>query len=302
MSKVIVSGSINMDVVAKAERHPAPGETIAGKDLVFIPGGKGANQAVAAAKLGADTLLIGNVGDDAFGAELYAFLKGIGVDLQYVKQVKKTPTGTAIIVVSDSAENTIVVVPGANASLAPNDVTSVPLTKGDILVSQFEIPMETIEAFFKAGRLRGTTNILNPAPAKLVSSELLNLSDIIVLNETELQLLTGEDVSLENAFERARKLKAFPEQIIIATLGKDGVAAVAGDRNIRVLGLKVKAVDTTGAGDCFVGALACKLACGSTLDKAITFANKAAAISVQRFGAGPSMPTVTDIEELALSA
>src|SRR5262249_34575962 len=158
MSRVIIVGSINMDVVARAPRHPMVGETVLGSDLAFMPGGKGANQAVASAKLGVETILLGRVGDDAFGASLRDFLDHVGVNIEHVRLTDKVPTGTALIVVSETAENTIVVVPGANSRLTPSDFEGVPIANGDILVAQFEIPVATIQAFFALGRSKGTIN------------------------------------------------------------------------------------------------------------------------------------------------
>ena len=164
MGRVFVAGSINMDVVATADRHPQVGETVAGKAVLYFPGGKGANQAVAAAKLGAPTTLIGRLGTDAFGQQLRTFLAAQGVDLTFVKDTAEAHTGTAIITIAN-ADNTIVVVPGANALVSADDVAAPVLAKGDIAVSQFEIPLPTIAAFFKRARAAGATTILNPAPA-----------------------------------------------------------------------------------------------------------------------------------------
>src|ERR1700749_1996543 len=165
MTRVVVAGSINMDVVATAERHPRVGETVFGRDVLYFPGGKGTNQAVAASKLVATTALIGRLGKDAFGVELRGFLAGQGVNLSWVRETDGAHTGTAIITLAD-ADNTIVVVPGANALLTPDDVVAVPLAKGDVAVSQFEIPLPSISAFFTRARAAGATTILNPAPAR----------------------------------------------------------------------------------------------------------------------------------------
>ena len=164
MGRVFVAGSINMDVVATAERHPRIGETVAGQTVLYFPGGKGANQAVAAARLGAQVALIGRLGKDAFGDELKAFLGGQGIDLSLVRQTAEAHTGTALITIAN-ADNTIVVIPGANALLGAADVTAPTLAKGDIAVSQFEIPLPAIIAFFERARAAGATTILNPAPA-----------------------------------------------------------------------------------------------------------------------------------------
>jgi len=297
MGRVFVAGSINMDVVATADRHPKVGETIAGREVLYFPGGKGANQAVAAARLGAKTTLIGRLGKDSFGAELRSFLGAQGVDIGSVREAD-THSGTAIITVAAS-DNTIVVIPGSNALVSAEDVSDTPLAKGDVAVSQFEIPLPTIAAFFQRARSAGATTLLNPAPAQKMSSELLALVDILVLNETELGFLA--DVELTDSDEAAkiidvaRKLQARADQTICITLGKRGVLALAGSKEFAVPGRVVKAVDTTGAGDCFVGALASQLADGVPLRAALAFANAAASISVQRMGAGPSMPTAAEV-------
>lgn len=298
MSKVIVAGSINMDVVAKTSRHPLPGETVPGSGVRLIPGGKGANQAIASFRLGAETTLIGKVGADSFGQELCRYLGHTGLSLDHVKQVDGQSTGTALIVVDAHGENTIVVVPGANEMLLPDDVQSFECSRNDVLVAPFEIPLGTIEAFFGFGRKRDTINVLNPAPAQKIPATLQVLCDVVVLNETELEQLTGNTFSMANSEACCRSLRAFPNQVIVLTLGKDGVLALTERGMIREPGLSVNAIDTTGAGDCFVGALANRLARGATMGDAITFANRAAALSVTREGASISMPTEQEVNEL----
>jgi ribokinase len=298
MGRVFVAGSINMDVVATAERHPAVGETVAGTSVLYFPGGKGANQAVAAAKLGAPTILIGRLGKDAFGEELRAFLARQGVDVSLVRETAEGHTGTAIVTLAN-ADNTIVVVPGANGLVTHNDVASAALAQGDIAVSQFEIPVPAIVAFFQRARAAGAMTILNPAPARAFDAELLRLVDILVLNETELALLTGRELREPDDTARfvdaARSLQADPAQAICVTLGKRGAVALVGDEVMTMAGRSVKAVDTTGAGDCFVGALAAQLAQGKPMRDALGYANAAASICVQRMGAAPSMPTAAEV-------
>jgi len=297
MGRVYIAGSINMDVVATADRHPRVGETVAGKQVLYFPGGKGANQAVASSRLGVKTTLIGRLGKDSFAAELRTFLGAQGIDLGSVRDAD-THSGTAIITVAAS-DNTIVVIPGSNALVSADDVADVPLAKGDVAVSQFEIPLPTIAAFFQRARSTGATTLLNPAPAQKMSGELLALVDILVLNETELGFLAGVELSdsdeAATIIDVARKLQARTDQTICITLGKRGVLALAGREEFAVPGRAVKAVDTTGAGDCFVGALASQLAEGVQLRSALAFANAAASISVQRMGAGPSMPTAAEV-------
>ena len=301
MGRVFVAGSINMDVVATADRHPRIGETVTGSAVLYFPGGKGANQAVAAAKLGAPTTLIGRLGKDAFGDQSKAFLAAEGIDLSFVQQTSQAHTGTAIITVAN-ADNTIVVIPGANALVSAADVEVPVLATGDIAVSQFEIPLPAISAFFKRARAAGATTILNPAPAIEFGRELLDLVDILILNETELGFLTRTELhdtdDLARFIEMARSLQAGKDKTICVTLGKRGVLALVDGQPLVIDGRAVKAVDTTGAGDCFVGAVAALLADGKPIRNALDYANAAASICVQRMGAAPSMPTAAEVEAI----
>ena len=299
MGRVFVAGSINMDVVATADRHPRVGETVAGNAVHYFPGGKGANQAVAAAKLGAPATLIGRLGNDAFGRDLRAFLAVQGIDLSFVHETAEAHTGTALITIAD-ADNTIVVIPGANALVDAADVVAPMLAKGDIAVSQFEIPLPAVSAFFKRARAAGATTILNPAPAIEFGRDLLDLVDILILNETELGLLAKTE--LHGTDDHARFIDAMgslgigKDKIICVTLGKRGVLALIGDEQLRIPGRAAEAVDTTGAGDCFVGAVAAQLADGESIRDALDYANTAASICVQRMGAAPSMPTIEEVK------
>jgi ribokinase len=299
MGRVFVAGSINMDVVATADRHPRIGETVAGNAVLYFPGGKGANQAVAAAKLGAPTTLIGRLGKDAFGEELKAFLDAQGVNLSFVHETAEAHTGTAIITIAN-ADNTIVVIPGANALVCTADVAAPALAKGDIAVSQFEIPLPTISAFFKRAHAAGATTILNPAPAIEFDAQMLDLVDILILNESELGFLAKtelRDTDDQTRFiDAVRSLKTGKDKIICVTLGRRGVLALVNGSPLVVPGRTVEAVDTTGAGDCFVGAVAAQLAGGKSIRDALDYANSAASICVQRMGAAPSMPTVAEVK------
>ncbi|WP_315737187.1 ribokinase [Bradyrhizobium sp. SZCCHNR1093] len=301
MGRIVVAGSINMDVVATAERHPRIGETVAGRSVMYFPGGKGANQAVAAAKLGAPTALIGRLGRDAFGEQLRAFLAAQSIDLAAVKDSAGASTGTAIITLA-KADNTIVVISGANAEVSADDVAQVSLGSGDVAVSQFEIPQATIAAFFQRAKAAGATTILNPAPASAFDSTLFALVDVLVLNETELSFLAGIELgdapTPQQVNEAVRALEPRDDQTVCVTLGARGAVAVSGAEARLVEGRAVKAVDTTGAGDCFVGALAARLSQGAAIADAIGYANIAASISVQRMGAGPSMPTAEEVRAL----
>ena len=296
MNRILVAGSINMDVVARAVRHPSAGETVLGKALHFFPGGKGANQAVAAAKLGASVSMIGKLGDDGFANESESFLESREIEMRHVSRTSEAATGTALIVVADSGENTIVAVPGANGLLAKEDIENVSFERGDILISQFEIPFDSIEYFFAKGRAAGAKAILNPAPAQPGGEKLISVADVVVVNETELafylELAHLDESSVMSAMGNLRKT---PAQTIIVTIGANGVIVLNGDDLYHISGRKVEAVDTTGAGDCFVGALAAQLARNIAMKAAVIYANVAASICVQRLGAGPSMPSSEDV-------
>ena len=300
MSKVIIAGSINMDIVVTTKQYPKVGETVFGTNLEYFPGGKGANQAVSSAKLGAQTILLGRVGKDSFGEQLISFLKEQKVNTQIFVE-EKIPTGTAIITVAEeTANNTIVVVPGANFSLTEKDVTNANFEKRDILVSQFEIPTETITAFFKKGREVGTTNIFNPAPAQIITDDLFNLIDVLILNETELGFISELPVSVsdEQSIYSAIKKIQKDNLSIVVTLGERGVLAFHKGEIIPVAGRKVEAIDTTGAGDCFVGAMALGVSENKSFFDCLHFANMAASIAVTKKGAGPSMPTLDEVNSL----
>lgn len=303
MNRVLVAGSVNMDVVVTADRHPSIGETIPGRELHFFPGGKGANQAVAAAKLGVETFMIAKIGRDGFADELADFLKSQDVKMNYVDRTTGAATGTALIVVAETGENTIVVVPGANGLLGRSAIEQINFQAGDILISQFEIPLETIEFFFAKGKAANATTILNPAPVRPGGERLLKIPDILVVNETELASFLGskqpDDGSLASA---ARSLRASPAQAIIVTLGANGAFMLDGEEQYRVPGRRVQAVDTTGAGDCFVGALGSQLAKNAALKQAVAYANAAASICVQRMGAGTSMPTSDEVRQVLVES
>lgn len=289
-----------MDVVATTARYPKIGETVPGNDVFFFPGGKGANQAVAAARLGARTSLIGRVGRDSFGSDLKVFLAAQGIDLRHVMESDRASTGTAVIVVAEK-DNAIVVVTGANAELGTADIERADIARGDVLVSQFEIPATTIKAFFARGRACGARTMLNPAPALAFDSALFALADLVILNESELAAFTGRQVdgttSLAGIAEAARALQVNADQHVCVTIGRRGLVAIIGGETHGIAGLAVEVVDTTGAGDCFTGAVAAELARGRQIVEALAFANVAASICVQRMGAGPSMPTSNEVAD-----
>jgi len=296
---VFVLGSINLDAVARVDDLPRPGETVAGTSLELFLGGKGANQAVAAARMGAATRLMGAVGGDDSGKSLKASLAGYGVQVADVLELSGVPTGQAHVWVANNAENMIVVTAGANALVTPQQVGSTPLEGQRVLLCQLETPATAIEALFRTGAAKGALRVLNAAPALPQGAALFPLTDILILNQTELATyakLDREPVRLEDVSVSARKLMSRPDQTIIVTLGSAGVAAVRRDEAFLVEGKKVKAVDTVGAGDCFCGSLAAALASGMDLREAIELANGAAALSVQKAGAAPSMPSRREVE------
>ncbi|HJV42730.1 ribokinase [Caulobacter sp.] len=296
---VFVLGSINLDAIARVDDLPRPGETVAGRSLELFLGGKGANQAVAAARMGAPTRLMGAVGKDDSGVNLKAKLAGYGVQVSDVVELEDVPTGQAHVWVAATGENMIVVTAGANAMVTPKQVAATTLEGQRILLCQLETPPTAIEALFRAGAAKGALRMLNAAPALPQGAALFPLTDILILNQTELTTyakLDREPARLEEVSLAARKLMSRPDQIIIVTLGATGVAAVRRDEAFLVEGRKVKAIDTVGAGDCFCGALAAALAGNMDLREAVELANAAAALSVQKPGAAPSMPNRREVE------
>jgi ribokinase len=237
---VVVAGSINMDLVVRTLYHPRPGETIFGDDLRCLPGGKGANQAIAAAKAGVTTALIGCLGKDNFGDILAGFLAESGLDIQGVRRVE-TATGTALIVVDAKGENTIVIAAGANGQVSPQDVETIVASEKAVFLSQFEIPQQAVQAFFARGRALGATTMLNAAPAVACSQTLLELVDILVVNESELAtLLNHEILSLPEA---ALELRGHENQTVVVTLSAAGAMAIHKDEIIEVPGRSVNVID-----------------------------------------------------------
>jgi len=299
MKKILVAGSINMDIVARMEKLPRPGETVFGTDLHYIPGGKGSNQAVAASRLGGLTYLIGKLGMDSFGKDLAIFLEGEQISKEFLFYSETHPTGVALINVDQQSENSITVVSGSNFQLTEQDVESVVVQDGCVVVSVFEIPQPTILTLFERANLAGAKTILNPAPAKPFIDGLLKTVDYLIVNETELAFFSGKDEcsdDLETIISYAKDLRVKPDQVIIVTLGSNGVLCVCEDEAIRVEGILVDAVDTTGAGDCFTGAFTVGISERKTIKEALEFANTAASLSVQKLGASTSMPYRKEVD------
>ncbi|MEW9701387.1 ribokinase [Paenibacillus sp. SI8] len=298
--RIVVIGSLNMDIVVEAPRFPRVGETLSGDRVHFIPGGKGANQAVAAARLGGQTTMIGSVGDDMFGQSLIESLQKDAISTDYVKRIAGASTGVAAITLAES-DNQIVVVPGANASCLPEHILALEsvIANHDIVLVQLEIPLETVAAACERAKKLGKTVILNPAPARKLPESLLNCVDYITPNRLELTALTGIDASGDRLQVAMEALLGMGPGCVITTLGEEGSACLRKDGELMfVPAHRVSVVDTTGAGDAYNGGLAYALASGSSLSEAIFFASKVSAIAVTKFGAQAGMPTCDEVELL----
>lgn len=296
---IAVIGSLNMDIVVEADRSPRLGETILGREAHFIPGGKGANQAVATARLGAKTTMVGAVGKDGFGTTLLEALAADGIETGKVKVVEGVATGIASILVAEK-DNHIVVVPGANAHCLPEDLEQLEevISQADTVLLQLEIPLETVCAAAELAKRLGKTVILNPAPAQNLPEHLLKNIDYITPNRSELSLLTGipTDGDLSSLEKEMEVLLEKGPCHVVTTLGSQGSAYMSKERKITfVPSLKVPVVDTTGAGDAFNGGLAYALATGNTLHDAVLFATKVSAQAVTKFGAQAGMPTLEEL-------
>jgi ribokinase len=300
-NRLLVVGSINLDLVASSQRIPLPGETVSGKTFNTFPGGKGANQAVAAGKLGAPVSMIGRIGNDAFGTQLRASLEAANVDTKAV-EVAQTSSGIALITTAEDGQNAIVVVPGANGELSPRELEKhLPLIReAGIILTQLEIPLETIEYLAMIVRRENIQLVLDPAPARALPASLLQSVAWLTPNETEsLTLLqrNATDLRTEALEDAAQQLLKQGCRNVLLKLGERGcyVALATGERTL-VPSYRVKAIDTTAAGDAFNGAFATALLRGSDPIASVKFAAAVAAISVTRHGAQPSMPTPTDVE------
>jgi len=298
-NRIVVVGSSNTDMIVKLPHLPKPGETVSGGAFSTAAGGKGANQAVAAARAGAAVSLVARVGDDSFGEQAIAGFVGDGIDVSHVVRNPASPSGVALIFVDDGGENCIAVAPGANATLTPEDVDAAKglITGADVLVMQLETPIESVERAAALAREHGVRVILNPAPARPLSDEILGNVSILTPNESEAEMLTGVQVEDdESAAAAARALVARGVDTVILTLGSRGAFVFESDSGELVPSFEVQAVDTTAAGDVFNGSLAVGLSEGMPLGNAVRFANGAAALSVTKLGAQPSAPTRSEIE------
>lgn len=304
MNRLVVLGSVNADHVLRVPHFPRPGETLTGHGYRVVPGGKGANQAVAAARLGASVSFIARVGDDAIGRQMRDGFAQDGIDVSAVELDATLPTGIAIIYVSDEGENSIGISAEANGALSPTMVKSHEgmIAAAHTLLLQLEVPLESVFEAARLARSHGTRVVLNPAPARALSDELLALVDLITPNQTEAELLTGICVSDE---ESARAAAARFHQMgipeVMITLGAQGVYCSNDTQQVLIPGFRVKAVDTTAAGDTFNGALLAAQLAGHDFDGAVRFAHGAAALSVTRLGAQSSIPSQAEVDAFLLA-
>lgn len=307
MSDILVIGSLNVDLVVRSPRFPKPGETISGEDLQIIPGGKGANQAVAAARQGADVAMIGRVGSDNFGPFLIQNLKTNLVDTSHVL-ADDSATGTAIIIVDTSGQNSIVLSPGANGKVSSTDLEQAASLTPRLTLFQLEIPIPMVLQAARDAKANGSRVILNPAPAKSLPQELIALSDFIIPNESELSLLSGLEVKdISTAEQAAKVLLGQGAKNIVVTLGAHGALIVTEDKTIQVSSFKVEVVDTTAAGDAFIGGFAAKLLESNLqgdgkisdieLQRAVRYGCACGALAVTKFGAQPSLPAKAEVEQ-----
>lgn len=298
---ILIVGSANVDLVTRVPRCPRPGETLLGRSFSVVMGGKGANQAVAAARLGARTFFAGCVGKDAFGAMQREALTREGIDLTYLKTHPTEPTGTAVIFVADEGQNSIVVTPAANYGILPEDVAALkPLFSHiDAVLLQLEIPLETVEAVLRLASEQKVLSILDAGPAQKVPASIIAQADLISPNETEVEAITGVAVtSLDDARDAAEKLLEMGAQEVVLKLGSRGALYMGRDEWFHAPAFQIDPVDTVAAGDAFTAGLA--IAWRSELYRrdAVRFANAAGAIAAMRPGAQPSMPRRAEVDEL----
>jgi ribokinase len=298
MSRIIVIGSSNTDMVIKSKKLPAPGETILGGTFLMNPGGKGANQAVAAARLGGKVTFVTKIGNDMFGSEAIDLFGSENIDTRYIINDPINPSGVALITVDENGENSIVVAPGSNGTLSAYDINEEVFDNeaADIYLMQLEIPLGTVEFVAQKALLKNNRVILNPAPARPLSDDLLSYIHIVTPNETEAELLTGIKVTDSLSAQKASdELHNKGVKNVVITMGSSGAHISTGSVSKMVSVVPTKAIDTTAAGDVFNGALAVALSEGKELEEAVIFANKASAISVTRMGAQASAPYRNEI-------
>lgn len=297
MKKILVIGSINMDLVTFCERAPRAGETLFGKEFLQIPGGKGANQAVAMGKLKSDITMLGKIGMEGMGDILVDSMKKDGVNVSNIEKCGKS-TGIAKIIVEESGQNRILVVSGANSEVSIDYINKhiKEVENSDIIVTQLEIPIDTVRYILKKGKELGKITVLNPAPAMNLDLEIIKNSDYIIPNETELEILTGIKTDTESGVEKAAyELLKKGVKGLIVTLGSKGCIYIDKDKKIEFKAHKVKAIDTTAAGDSFIGGFVNGISQGLSLEESINRGMTTAAISVTRVGAQTSIPTLDEV-------
>ena len=299
--KICVVGSSNIDLIAKIPRLPKMGETLEGRYFHMSCGGKGANQAVMAGRLGARVSIVTKVGQDHLGEIIKKNYAEMGVDSRYIFTTAETSSGVAPIFVDDEGRNLLVYIPGANMLLSPQDVDRAAerIAAADVLICQLEIPLETSQRALQIGRENNVRTILNPAPGRSLGRELLELCDVVAPNETETEIITGLTVDTEEQIAAAgRRLRGMGCDVVIITLGQRGAMLVSGERTVHVPAEKTEAVDTTGAGDAFIGSFAFFLAQGRPLEESVRRANAIAARSVAKVGTQVSFPRAREIADL----
>ncbi len=293
---ITVIGSINLDLIATVERLPRPGETVPGDGFSTAPGGKGANQALAARRAGSSVRMVGAVGNDAFAGQALALLKEDGVDLAAVRAAD-TATGVAMILVEAAGENVIAVIPGSNGAVSASDVSGAKLSAGDHALFQLEVPLDAVEAGLAAVRKAGAVSLLNTAPFRADAARLLAQADYVIANETEFDLYAAAlSLSGEGREAQMGDFVRRTGRVIVVTLGADGVAAAAPDGVFRAEGLTITPVDTVGAGDTFCGYFAAGLEKGSGLQDALRRAAVAGSLACLRPGAQPSIPLGQEVD------
>lgn len=298
MKNICVIGSLNMDLVVNVENMPKIGQTLIGSDFKEVPGGKGANQAVAMARLNGNVSMIGKVGNDSFGQTLINALKNDNVNTKYI-QVEKGASGVALITVDKNANNSIVVAPGANFKLTNNDIDNniEAIQNSDIVVVQLETPLDTIKYSLRKAKELGKYTILNPAPAVVLEDEIIANVDLLTPNETELEIISGIQINKEEDIKvAAKKMIEKGVKELIVTLGSKGSLYINSEKSNFVSAYKVQAVDTTAAGDSYTGALSVALANNKNIEQAMDFASKVGALSVMKEGAQSSLPTLEDVQ------
>ena len=301
-NKIVIVGSSKTDMVVRCTRMPRPGETVLGGEFMMNPGGKGANQAVAVARLGGNAFFVGMVGDDIFGSQTRSQLAGEGIDVSFVGTAAGCASGVALINVDAEGENSISVASGANARLMPSDIEAVSgvIVGAGILLMQLEVPVETVAYAARLAKSHGVTVVLNPAPAPAdtLPPELLENVDILIPNRTELEMISGHDCS-GSVDEAVESLAGIGVGTLVVTLGSKGALICRNGERRLMPAFKVKPVDTTAAGDTFCGALCVALAEGRPIDEAVTFGNLAASITVTRAGAQNAIPTRAEVDRAA---